>query len=565
MGYTIPSGDYSLPPLQVNVGAELGKSFGSALAAYGARKDKERKEAAQLLKDQDATKNTIAIAQAEALRKFGADLQAKGVPQILIEQYQARASNKGKLAMQAQLDMNFGQDMTDEQRMQNATIVADVKNYTTSTLTQMGALAADLDVVNDTDYVVYGDDTNGEQFANTLGLNAFKGSMISPDAIINGNLTGEGNINDIGSTVSIPINSPYWDTAKSAGGTTVMDQVKKGLNADHRRIKQEEIGGKQYYTFTTDVNLNNYESSGGVDLVQKKLPTLESDKTLQSIRAMDETGAWSKAYVDPNDITTSNLQVDKNGVPTGYKITKSYNIVDVNKIIASKPYQDEIKAEYDAVFNSNTMPPVSRFIQQNYLRQIGSSLNMNSEEWKNTRPEDRRDAVMSDITLKLWENYFPPSKNNEGDGASQEQMILDKDTPIEILNQVKSMVNPLTLQNYKEGDTIYLIKNQKTIQDDGGGESGGSIDHMMAFLNMTNGGIIEALKVAPLTIPGRGQVVVRENGDLVLVDAKYSAGDKTAGDVIAKRQADKSYKSKDMDVFRAMLQTASSTFRNRNK
>lgn len=382
MGYTIPSGDYSLPPLQVNVGAELGRSFGSALAAYGARRDKERKEAAQLLKDQDATKNTIAINQAEALRKFGSDLQAKGVPQILIEQYQARAAQKGKDAMQAQLDMEFGQDMTDEQRMQNATIVAGVTNYTTSTLTQMGALASDLDVVNDTDYVVYGDDTNGEQLANTFGLNAFKGSMISPDAIINGNLTGEGNINDIGSTVSIPVNSPYWDTAKSAGGTTVMDQVEKGLSLTNGRVTEQEIEGKKYYTFTTDVNLNNYESAGGVDLVQKKIPTLKSDKTLQTIRAMDETGAWSKAYVDQNPVTTSNLQVDEKGVPTGYKITKSYNIVDVNKIIGSKPYQDEIKAEYDAVFNSNSTPPVSKFLQQNYLRQIGSSLNINSEKWK---------------------------------------------------------------------------------------------------------------------------------------------------------------------------------------
>ena len=163
MGYTIPSGDYSLPPLQVNVGAELGKSFGSALAAYGARRDKQRKEAAQLLKDQNATKNVIAIEQAEALRKFGSDLQEKGVPQILIEQYQARASQKGNAAMQAQLDMTFSQDMTDEQRVQNAKIVAEVTNYTSSTLTQMGAFVADIDKVNNNDYVVYGDDTNGEQ------------------------------------------------------------------------------------------------------------------------------------------------------------------------------------------------------------------------------------------------------------------------------------------------------------------------------------------------------------------------------------------------------------------
>ena len=326
--------------------------------------------------------------------------------------------------MQAQLDMTFGQDMTDEQRMQNAKIVAEVKNYTSSTLTQMGAFVSDIDKVNNDDYVVYGDDTNGEQLANTFGLNAFGGKQISPDAIINGDLTGEGNTNDVGTTVSIPINSPFFASVKSEGGTTVMDQIKKGLDAEHGLIKQQEIGGKQYYTFATNVTLNNYESSGGVDLVQKKLSTLESDKTFQDIGLMDETGAWSKTNVDQNTVTTSNLQVDGDGVPTGYRVTKNYNIVDVNKMIGSKPYQDQIKAEYDSVFNSNAIPPISKFIQQNYLRQIGSSLNMNSKEWKNARPEDRRDAVMSDITEKLWENYFPPSKNKEGDGASQEQMVI---------------------------------------------------------------------------------------------------------------------------------------------
>ncbi len=546
MGYTIPSGDYSLPPLQVNVGAELGKTFGSALAAYGARKEQKRKEAAQLLKDQNATKNTIAISQAEALRKFGSDLQAKGVPQILIEQYQERASQKGNAAMQAQLDMSFSQDMTDEQRMQNAKIVADVKNYTSSTLTQMGAFVADLDKVNDNDYVVYGDGTNGEKLANTIGLNAFGGKMISPDAIINGNLTGEGNINDAGTTVSIPINSSFFASVKSEGGTTVMDQIKKGLDAEHGLIKQEEIDGKQYYTFTTDVNLNNYESSDGVDLVQKKLPTLESDKTLQNIRAMDEIGAWSKTYVDQNTVTTSNLQVDKDGVPTGYRVTKDYNIVDVNKIIGSKPYQDEIKAEYDAVFNSNAIPPVSRFVQQNYLRRIGSSLDMNSEEWKNARPEDRRDAVMSDITEKLWENYFPPSKNKEGDGASQEQMVLGKDTPIEILSQAKSMVNPLTSQNYKEGDTIYLIKNQKTRQDDGE-VSDDNIDQYSAFLKMTDDELLKALASAPLSITSRGTFEVIGN--------KLLRNDGSA--------QKSNFPEVSMAAFRAMLRKASATERNK--
>jgi hypothetical protein len=537
MGYTIPSGDYSLPPLQVNVGAELGKSFGSALANMGARKEQKRKEAAQLLKDQNATKNTIAITQAEAQRKFGSDLQKKGVSQILIQQYSDRIKQKGDAAMKAQLDMAFGQEMTDEERMQNAKTVADVTSYTENTLTQIGAFGSDIDLVNDTDYVVYGDDTNGEQFANTLGLNAFKGNMIASDAIINGNLTGEGNINDVGSTVSIPVDSPFWNTVNSEGGATVKDQVEIGLDAEHGRITQQEIDGKQYYTFTTDINLNNYESAGGVDLVQKKLKTLESDKTFQETNLMDETGAWSETYIDKNPITTSNFEVDADNKPTGYKVTTSYNILDVNAMIASKPYQDGIKAEYDAKFNSSASPPISRFIQQNYLREIGSSLDMNSEEWKGMTPDARRTAVMSGITEKLWENYFPPSKNNQGDGDSQEQMVLGKDTPIGILTQAKSMTNPLTNLKYREGDTIYLMKNQRTRIDEentDNGNDGTSIYQLIkgkynkafqaaeGLVAAKNTAGLKAIKNSmtgvPLTLPdGRGKYEVDASGNIRLV------------------------------------------------
>ena len=109
MGYTIPSGDYSLPPLQVNVGAELGKSFGAGLAAYGARRDKERKEAKDLLDTQNAMRNTIAINQAELKTKFNANLKKSGVEagSSLFDQYQEVVKRKGQEAMEAQMNMNL--------------------------------------------------------------------------------------------------------------------------------------------------------------------------------------------------------------------------------------------------------------------------------------------------------------------------------------------------------------------------------------------------------------------------------------------------------------------------
>ena len=62
MGYTIPPPDYTLPPMQINVGQEIGKTFGAALAQYGRMKRQERKDAerynrqiaeARMLRDKD--------------------------------------------------------------------------------------------------------------------------------------------------------------------------------------------------------------------------------------------------------------------------------------------------------------------------------------------------------------------------------------------------------------------------------------------------------------------------------------------------------------------------------
>ena len=64
MGYSIPPPDFTLPPMQINVGAEIGKSFGEALREYGRIKRQERKDAEKLLQTQNAFKNQILISAA---------------------------------------------------------------------------------------------------------------------------------------------------------------------------------------------------------------------------------------------------------------------------------------------------------------------------------------------------------------------------------------------------------------------------------------------------------------------------------------------------------------------
>ena len=70
MGYSIPGPDFTLPPMQVNVGAEIGKSIGNALVVYGERKRQERKDAKKLKDTQSAFKNQLLIRQNEQKTEF---------------------------------------------------------------------------------------------------------------------------------------------------------------------------------------------------------------------------------------------------------------------------------------------------------------------------------------------------------------------------------------------------------------------------------------------------------------------------------------------------------------
>ena len=79
MGYSIPPPDFTLPPMQINVGAEIGKSFGEALREYGRIKRQERKDAEKLLQTQNAFKNQILINQQEAKTKFFKSVEAAGI------------------------------------------------------------------------------------------------------------------------------------------------------------------------------------------------------------------------------------------------------------------------------------------------------------------------------------------------------------------------------------------------------------------------------------------------------------------------------------------------------
>ena len=104
--------------------------------------------------------------------KFNANLKKSGVEagSSLFDQYQEVIKRKGQEAMEAQMNMNFGTDITDEQRAMYAGSVSSFQAYATSSLNQMGMLTADVDLLDNKDYIVVGNAKNGEQLVNRIAL-----------------------------------------------------------------------------------------------------------------------------------------------------------------------------------------------------------------------------------------------------------------------------------------------------------------------------------------------------------------------------------------------------------
>ena len=149
MGYTIPPPDYTLPPMQINVGQEIGKTMGAALAQYGRMKQQERKDAEKLKQTQNAFKNQLLIQQNELKTGFFKNLETAGYiddptkSNELFDQFSQEIDIRAKAALKARMAMEFDMDLSDEDRATYAKTVADFKDYSENSLQQIGGLIAD--------------------------------------------------------------------------------------------------------------------------------------------------------------------------------------------------------------------------------------------------------------------------------------------------------------------------------------------------------------------------------------------------------------------------------------
>jgi ribosomal protein S8 len=465
MGYSIPPGDYSLPPLQVNVGAELGKSFAAGLAAIGARKQKERDDAKKLKATQNAFKNTLVLnatklktdfIKSAADQGYVDDVNAGGQ---LIDQWKEQIKIKSLAAIDARMKMEFDQDLSDEDRNTYAQTVTDFESYSTGSLQQLGAFTADANDSTNEGFVVSGNAANGEQTVNMLTLSNIQGnpaSMYGPDAIATRSLRVENNQNIVTSTVKIPVGSEYLETVNKQGGGIAAAQLEK-WSQPGGKVKKEKIGDKDYYVFQSDINLSTYSKPGGVDLVNKAIEVPGSDSVFEKAGLMED-GSFNARYNDDTTIVTQEVEKDSiTGKPTGYTQKVSYNIVNVGAMAQSPAYLAEINAQYEAVFLD---PKTNTALKNEYLLDLAKNQpGVKALDWNDLSkmdPDEAREAVTNAMAMHQWTGYFP---KQFGEKTSLAQVELKEGTAL--LEQAGKFKNPTSPDNYKAGDMVYVTRHVK--------------------------------------------------------------------------------------------------------
>lgn len=535
MGYSIPSGDYSLPPLQVNVGAEIGRSIGAGLAAAGARRQKERDDAKKLKATQNAFKNTLVLnatklktdfIKSAADQGYVDDVNTEGQ---LIDQWKEQVKIKSLAAIDARMKMEFDQDLSDEDRNMYAQTVTDFESYSTGSLQQLGSFTADANASTDEGFVVSGNAANGEQTVNMFTLSNVQGnsaSMYDKDAIATRDLRVENNQNIVNSTVKIPVDSEYFTRVNVQGGGIATSQLEK-WSEPGGKVKKEKIGDKDYYVFQSDINLSTYSRPGGTDLVNKAISVPKSDDVLTEMGFL-KNGSFATPFIAKDDVVESEVQMDSTtNKPTGYIENVSYNIVDVGKMAADPAYLADIKSQYQSVFLD---PKTDYSLKQQYLTDIGYSA-YTWEELSDMDPGYAEQQVKDAMIEDQWEGYFP---KQFGENVALTQVKLKKGSAL--FEEAKDFKNPIGGQNYVVGDTVYVTRSVQSRYEkkDGADDEKPNIYQLIkgkynkAFegkegdANAKNTAGLKAIKSSmtgvPVTLPaGRGKYVVDAQGNIRLV------------------------------------------------
>jgi hypothetical protein len=200
-----------------------------------------------------------------------------------------------------------------------------------------------------------------------------------------------------------------------------------------------------------------------------------------------------------------------------------------------KAYIAELDSEYESIFNN---PEVSQAQKQQYLIDIGVVENIRSIQKKT--PEQQKKQIMDAMGDNIWEGYFPEKYVSSGNGSQQIQKQLgtlnkktgkfdldEADKALLKSIQDQGIKNPLTGELYQEGESIYVIRTEKsrvTPKDD---EDGGEGTEGQQYF----GEIVTALGNENFGI-GAGSLftaVTRTPGGKTFYQYKPAKGDNAAG------------------------------------
>jgi len=466
MGYSIPGADYTLPPLQVNVAAQIGSDFARAIQKLGDIRRQERKEAKELLATQNNFKNQLLIQQNELKTGFFSTLNEAGFSSdgnqsILFDQFSGVLNSKAKEAMEARVKMQFDQEITDDERQELAKKVADFNVYSKSSLTQIGGLVADYEAMKDLNMIVVGNPKNGEQLSYQIALqNIGNGDprMFDKDAVIDTKLTEQSGNNMITSTVKIPANSKYFQTVArntGSGPGNAVSVLQRGL--DEGIIKEEMIDDRKFLVFKNTINATNYSKRDGMDLVVEGVQKLDSTEVFTQQKFLTPGGGFKPEFIgQDNEVIEVRDQVDSKGKPTGWTDTVQYNVINIDKMSSDQNFLQDIDATYDSIFDN---AEVSRAVQENYLLQIGISRGL--DDFDNVDSSVKKKRIMDAMVTDLFSSRLASSGDVDN---AQMPFVLDPKNPVS-QNLIDSSIasgfkNPVTQQDYKMGDTIYVIRKE---------------------------------------------------------------------------------------------------------
>ncbi|MAB53468.1 MAG: hypothetical protein CMG80_17255 [Marinobacter sp.] len=465
-----------------------------------------------MLDTQNALRNTIAIKQAELKTAFDASLKLAGVEKgsSLFDQYQEVIKQKGQQAMEAQMNMNFATDITDEQRAEYANSISSFKSYAQSSLTQMGRLIADVDNLNNSKYIVVGNAKNGEQLVNRIALGAIgdvNEEVYGAGVIVDKKLTEQNGSNIVSSTVKIPTNSKFFKQVANGGGKGIYDQLQAGLS--NGKIVEKD----GYYVFKNTIDVSNYESRGGMDYLQEKIDGVKANEFLMNAKVLDKNAAFthlSKPFI------TSGNELNIDGEKTGYYVTNETEIVDLAASTTSKEFRDQLDAEYDRVFKSGSS--VSQM--QDYLYSIGIVDDITGDEWQNLSVAKRKQKINNALTEHLFEGRFA-GLANPSEKVNQVAVVLkegdEKSEQILAAAIEQGIQNPLNNnQPYKMGDTIYIKESQ--VRDKRKDVDSSEVLSLYKILqDKGEANVKKQLVNVPINIKGRGKFLVDKSGQFRLV------------------------------------------------